>query len=198
MKLSRWSRGDVFWESCQERAAFSWLRKKRIRAKCLWHLAYVYALLFFNAKDPRMAVSLANASLLAKRAGRESLARRRLEKALSIWATVPAWIEEMHIARRARTSLYHLRLELVHWSIYEANLRRRMRNFADETDASLQALAGGRMPPHRHFARWRGEKPAIRDDTRKLLSACLLLADVLVMPEDACYKRVLSHMEEKV
>lgn len=198
MKPLRWNRGDAFWESCQERAACSWLEKKRVRAKCLWHLAYVCALLFFDAKDPRLAVSLANASLLAKRAGRESLARRRMERALLIWSTVPAWIEEMHIARRARTSLYHLRLELAHWSTYEANLRRRMRNFADETDASLQALAGGHRPPHRHFARWRGEKPAIKDDTRKLLSACLLLADVLAVPGDSCYKQVRSNTEEGV
>ena len=198
MKPLRWNRGDVFWESCQERAAYSWLEKKRMRAKFLWHLAYVYALLFFGAKDPRLAASLANVSLLAKRAGRESLAHRRMERALSIWSMIPAWMEEMHIARRARTSLYHLRLELAHWSTYEANLRRRMRNFADETEASLQALAGGRMPPHRHFARWRGEKPAIKDDTRKLLSACLLLADVLVVPEDSCYKRVYSNTEEEV
>ena len=194
----RWGRGDVFWESCQERAAYLWLEDKRMRARCLWHIAHVHALLFFDGGDPRLAVSLANVSLLAKHAGRKSLAYRRMERALSIWSIVPAWIEKMHIARRARTSLYHLRLELAHWPTYEENLRRRMRNFASETDASLRAIANGHAPPHRHFVRWRGEKPAIKDDTRKLLGACLLLADFLAVQEDLCYKQGCSHKEERV
>lgn len=176
----RWGRGDALWEAWQERAALSWLQEKRFFARCLWRLGYIHALFCFPKNDPRLAVSMANAALLARLAGREALAQRRISSALAIWSEVPEWIARMHIARRARTSLYHLRLELQHWSTYEANLRRRMENFATETEASFHAIAAAEPLPYRHFSRWKGEKPAFYDDSRKLLGACLLLADVVL------------------
>ena len=179
MAAPAWTRRDAFWEGLQEGGCHAWLHGRRWRALVLWRLAWVCARLCFDRRDPRRAACLATAALVARRAGREALAQRRLAAALEVWSRAPAWVERMHIARRARTSLQHLRLELQNWPVYEANLRRRMAGFAAEMEASLRALQAGEGLAHRHFSRWRGEKPPQRDDIRRFLGACLLLADML-------------------
>lgn len=133
----------------------------------------------FGHNDPRLATSMAYSAMLSRLAGREELAQKCIAAAMSVWSQTAAWIENMPLARRARASLYHLRLELQHWPTYEVNLRRRMSNFAAETNESLCAIQAGSGLPYRHFSRWRGEKPAFKDDGRKLIAACLLLADML-------------------
>ena len=175
-----WTHRDALWEFWQESACHAWLHGHHRRARWLWRLACGLALLCFRRHDPRLAASLASIALLARLGGRESAAQKHLTAALKIWAQTPQWIEKMHISRRARMSLHHLRLELRNWPVYEDNLRRRMSRFAAETEDSLRALQAGATLPHRHFSRWRGEKPPLRDDCRRLLAACLLLADTPV------------------
>ena len=172
-----WTRRDALWEWLQEGGCLAWLQGRWWRAFCLWHAAWGFAFLCLSRGDPRRAASLAGVALLARRAGREAVAQRRLAAALAVWSQAPDWVERMYIARRARTSLQHLRLELENWPVYEANLRRRMHGFAAETGETLRALQAGAAPPHRHFSRWRGEKPPHRDDTRRFLGACLLVVD---------------------
>ena len=79
-------------------------------------------------------------------------------------------------ARRARSSLFHMRMEAKHWDTYRANMRTRFARFAAEAGDCLEALAEDRPPPHRLRGRWRAEKPGVFDDTRKLLAAALLIA----------------------
>ena len=54
-------------------------------------------------------------------------------------------------------------------------MRIRMTAFARETATALAALEQGQRPSCRLYERWRGEKPPVFDDTRKLLSAALLV-----------------------
>jgi hypothetical protein len=68
-------------------------------------------------------------------------------------------------------------MEALHRETYHDNLRIRIGKFAAETEETLRALTGRSSNPHRHHARWRGEKPTVFDDTRKVLSACLMIAD---------------------
>ena len=64
----------------------------------------------------------------------------------------------MEIKPRIRSSLFHLRMEAKHRGQYQDNLRLRLGRIADETGETLAHL-GRAQRPHRHFARWRGEKP---------------------------------------
>jgi hypothetical protein len=82
----------------------------------------------------------------------------------------------MTIARRGRSSLFHLRMEAKHWDTYQGNLRHRARYFAREAATCLDAATHGVPAFFRLYDRWRGEKPAVFDDTRKFLGAALLLA----------------------
>ncbi len=82
----------------------------------------------------------------------------------------------MQIARRARSSLFHLRMETKHWDTYQDNTRIRMTAFARETAEALAALEQGQPVACRLYARWRAEKAAVFDDTRQLLAAALLVA----------------------
>lgn len=177
-----WRACDLRWERLQERALDALRAGDRAAASRLWRRAWWLALLHFPRDDPRYATSVANLGLAARLAGREARARRRYARALSLWGSAPDWIGRMSIARRARSSLFHLRMEAKHWHSYEENMRRRSLKFAGEVAACLDAAACGRPPPHRLHDRWRGEKPAIFDDMRKFLGAALLVAAVDTEP----------------
>ena len=84
-------------------------------------------------------------------------------------------IAAMQIAPRARSSLFHLRMEARHRDTYHANMRKRLTAIAGETAGSLANMAAGKAPAHRLYSRWLGERPSVHDDTRKILSACLLI-----------------------
>jgi hypothetical protein len=114
--------------------------------------------------------------MAARLSGREGSARRLYARALARWAAVPALVATIEPARRARSSLYHLRMEAKHRETYVANQRKRLAGFVAEARLALEALAEGREPPVRLSERWRGEKPPVFDETRKLLSAALLIA----------------------
>ncbi|GMG81552.1 hypothetical protein LNKW23_07650 [Paralimibaculum aggregatum] len=131
--------------------------------------------------DPRHATSLANAAMAARLAGREARARRLYAAARRRWAAVPGRVAAVEPARRARSSLFHLRMEARHWDTYVANQRKRLAGFVADADAALAALAESRRPPARLYTRWRGEKPPVFDEMRKLMSAALLIA---APPED--------------
>lgn len=175
-RTAGWRDSDLGWERLQERALDALRAGDRAAAARAWRRAWWLALLRFGRGDPRHATSVANLGLAARLAGREALARRRYARALGLWGAAPDWIERMKIARRARSSLFHLRMEAKHWPSYEANMRRRAQAFAREAAACLDAAARGAPAPHRLCERWRGEKPAVFDDMRKFLAAALLIA----------------------
>ena len=170
-----WRRADLDWERLQETGNALLLAGDRAGAVRCFRRAGWIALLRFGRSDPRRAATLANLGLADRLAGREGRARRRYARARRLWAGVDAWIGTIEAARRARSSLFHMRMEARHWGTYQANMRVRMRAFAAETAAALAAIERGGPPPHRLYARWRGEKPGVFDDTRKFLAAALLV-----------------------
>jgi hypothetical protein len=175
-RAAGWRRRDLWWEVLQERANADWAAGRRRRAAWAFRLAHWLALAGLPARDARRATGLANLGLLARARGDERTAAARYRRALRLWSAVPAALPELEIRPRARSSLFHLRMELRHGETYRANLRARLGRFVAEAAASLEALARGEAPPVRLHERWRGEKPAVYDDTRKLLAACLLIA----------------------
>lgn len=145
------------------------------RAVRLWRRARWIALWGFQASDPRWTTTLANLALADRLAGREARARRRYAEARRIWNEVGSVITTMRITPRARSSLFHLRMESKHWDTYQQTMRERMTGFAHETAVALAALERGDPVTCRLYERWRAEKPAVFDDSRKVLAAALLV-----------------------
>lgn len=171
-----WRRADLGWERLQE-AGNARLQEGDIPgATRAFRRAGWIAFWRFRGADPRCATTLANLAFIDRLTGRESRARRRYAKARRLWARVGGVIGEMQIARRARSSLFHMRMEAKHWDTYQQNMRIRMTAFARETETALADLSEGGSPTCRLYGRWRAEKPALYDDMRKLLAACLLVA----------------------
>lgn len=173
---SGWKRRDLWWERLQERGNAALLEGRTARAVQHFRHAHWLARLGFARDDPRQATSIANAAFASKLNGANALAGRHYLAAITLWSGVPSMLETLTVRPRARSSLFHLRMEVKHWDTYSNNMKTRLGKFIDETGQSLDALSLGEKPPHRLYTRWRGEKPAVFDDTRKLLSACLLVA----------------------
>ena len=170
-----WRRSDLLWERAQEQANACYLAGVASAAVRLWRRAGWVAWLHIPAADPRPATTLANLALADRLSGHEARARRRYGRARRHWRGTEHFIAGLSIARRGRSSLFHLRMEALHWDTYADNLRTRLRAFADEAAQALAALEENQQPECRLFERWRGEKPPVFDDTRKLLSAVLLI-----------------------
>ncbi len=175
-RAAGWRAVDLRWERLQEGASRAWREGDPERAARLWQAARLLAFFRFRRSDPRYATSLANAAMAARLAGRHARAGRLYARAIRLWSRVPERVADVEPARRARSSLFHLRMEARHWETYRANQRKRLAAFVAEAGAVLEALAEGREPPHRLYERWRGEKPSVFDDARKILSAALLIA----------------------
>ncbi len=171
-----WRRRDLWWERLQERANRNWVAGDRARALTGFRFAYWLSLAVFPRTDPRRATSLANAAFAARARSASERAQRTYRAALNLWTTAPATLEALHIQRRARSSLFHLRMEAKHWDTYSDNMKTRLGKIMAESEACLAALSRGEAVPHRLYSRWLGEKPSVFDDTRKVLAACLLIA----------------------
>lgn len=171
-----WRRRDLWWERLQEAGNRALENGEAQTATRRFRKAFWLGRLGFAKDDPRRATGLANLACMARIGGSSARAERRYSTARELWRTAPAKLKKIHVQPRARSSLFHLRMELKHRRLYRANLLRRLRRFMRETEEALAALAQDEKPPHRLFSRWRGEKPPVFDDTRKLMAACLLIA----------------------
>lgn len=167
-----WSRADLLWESQMERGCAAAMDGDRATARRAFRRAWWVAHLL-PAADLRGAATIAALGVIGH-------APHRLAKARKVFETrAVRTIESMQIAPRARSSLFHLRMEARHRDTYHANMRLRFERIAAETAESLAALEMGHTPPHRLYSRWLGERPTVYDDTRKVLSACLLIPENL-------------------
>lgn len=172
-----WRRADLAWERIMEAGCRASRAGAPGRAGRLFLLADLLARLRFDAGDLRRATAPAARALLLAGAGRTRTADAQRARALRHWAGAGAFIAAMEIRPRARSSLFHLRMEALHRDTYHANLRLRLSRMAAETEETLSGLGAPAGPAHRHYSRWLGEKPGVFDDTRKAISACLLLPD---------------------
>lgn len=175
-KAAGWRRADLDWERLQEDAMAAWRAGDIGTAIANWRRARSIAFWRFRRRDPRFVTSLANAAMAARLRGREAQARALYATAIRRWRRVADQVEDIEPSRRARSSLFHLRMEARHRDTYVANQRTRMRAFAADAGQALEALCANRVPECRLYERWRGEKPPIFDDMRKFLSAALLIA----------------------
>ena len=171
-----WSPDEVAWEVCQEAAAQAAYDGDIEKSLPLWRDALSLARKTFGSDDPRLGTSLANMAFALRETGRAEAAGPLFEEARHVWDASFAWVEALKLERRARASLFHLRMETLHRDKYEAHFRERLRRFAAEARSAVAVMADGGPQPERCLPRWRSEKPPACWDSRKLLAACLLLA----------------------
>ena len=173
-----WKRADIDWEDaaaalCGELARGQDTRAKAHAGRCLFLAREAFA-----GDDPRLATSLANYARCL--AGENDPAGDSLwREARRRWPLARSWIASMSAPRVARSSLFHMRMEQRHRATYEERWRIKWHELAQDAKARLDAADPAR-PVDREAAagaleRWRRERPAMLNDTRKLMAAVLLL-----------------------
>ena len=133
----------------------------------------------FSADDPRIGTSLANygAAIVAQGEGRR--AGRTIADARAIWRGAESWVAKMTAPRVAKSSLFHMRMEQRHRPTYEARWRAKWDELVEEARARMAPEPLRLLPPEaarERLARWKRERPAMLNDTRKLMAAVMLLA----------------------
>ena len=77
----------------------------------------------FAPDDPRRAASRTHLALCRAASGDAAAARRAFRRALRAWEAAETWVARMDIGQRARSSVFHLRLERKHPGGYESIAR---------------------------------------------------------------------------
>lgn len=174
-----WSEADLSWEAAAERTVDAVAQKDLMRAKDEAGTALQLARAEFEAVDPRLGTSLANYGLCLHLAGHRDGMTPLFAEALEVWRRADPWIARMEAPRVARSSLFHMRMELRHRDTYRARWQERWREIAAEAKVRLATLD----TPHdaldataaESLILWRRERPAMLNDTRKLMAAAFLL-----------------------
>ena len=78
----------------------------------------------FDDRDPRLAGSLNNLAIAFRIEKDFEQAARCYRNALENWASAADWVDGMRLTQRARSSLFHLRLENKHRKKYDNMARR--------------------------------------------------------------------------
>jgi hypothetical protein len=173
-----WSEADLAWEMTAERTADCAARGDHALAKDEAGEAVRIARASFEPIDPRLGTALANFGLYLDQIG-DGGGARLFGEALDVWRASGPWIARMDAPRMARSSLFHMRMELRHRETYRARWQIRWREMAEEAKGRLAGL--GPSPGDlgasaaEALARWRREQPALLNDTRKLMAAAFLL-----------------------
>jgi hypothetical protein len=174
-----WSEADLAWESTAERMAEAVSQNDYVRAKEEAGQALRIARADFEPIDPRLGTSLANYGLCLSLSGDGQGVASLVLKAVEAWRRSDPWIARMTAPRVARSSLFHMRMEALHRETYRARWQQRWRELADDAIKRLESLdapAATVGPPSDDIlARWLRERPAMLNDTRKLMAAAYLL-----------------------
>jgi len=174
-----WSEADLAWEVAAELTAEAVVQDDHLLAKNKAGLALQIARADFEPIDPRLGTSLANYGLCLNLSGRTEGGAILFREALEAWRAAGGWIARMDAPRVARSSLFHMRMELLHRGTYRARWQERWQAMAGEAKERIAALttsnsASGPVSADA-LARWRRERPALLNDTRKLMAAAFLL-----------------------
>jgi hypothetical protein len=175
-----WSPDDLEWENaCEagiERVAAGRLEDAREPlARCV-RIAHAT----FAENDPRLGTSLFNHGAALIAAGEEKASGRTLADAAKVWERCDTWVAAMTAPRVARSSMFHMRMEQRHRATYEERWRVKWAELVAEARGRIAESGPLRLvtaaEAAERLARWRRERPAMLNDTRKLMAAVLLLA----------------------
>jgi hypothetical protein len=173
-----WSQADIDWEHEIESFADNLAGGNAAAAREAARRTVFIARQSFDPGDPRLGTALANYALCLAQSG-DDAAAGLLEEGGRAWARSGPWIEAMTAPRTARSSLFHMRMEQRHRDAYEENWRVKWRQLADEATRRISGATVNALPDvvsvRTACQRWRRERPAMLNDTRKLMAAVLLL-----------------------
>jgi hypothetical protein len=174
-----WTEADPAWEVAAEGAAEAASRNDNESAKSEAGHALQLARANFDPGDPRLGTSLANYGVCLRLAGDAGSHKALFREAIEVWRRADAWIARMDAPRVARSSLFHMRMEARHREVYRERWLKRWKEIADEATAKVAALSDASYlqaaAAADALARWRRERPAMLNDTRKLMAASFLL-----------------------
>lgn len=175
-----WMQADLGWENAMADGVAAVGADDMAAAKELMAQCVQLARAHFDADDPRLATSLANYGICLKMLGRAGDGDRLLDEARALWAGCDRWVDNMTAPRSARSSLFHLRMEQKHRGTYEERWRIKWRELVGEARERLGETAGGADENPAVLAqgateRWTRERPAMLNDSRKLMAAAILL-----------------------
>ena len=121
----------------------------------------------FAQDDPRRAASRTHLALCRAASGDAAAARRAFRRALQAWDAAEAWVARMDVGRRARSSGFHLRMEIKHRSSYDALARA---GFA-------RLLGAGRAAAHVGCAHLARDPAAVLEEAQEKRAAGLSWRD---------------------
>jgi hypothetical protein len=172
-----WSENDLAWETLTERMFAAAVDEDTDLAKAEAGEALRLARESFEPIDPRLGTSFANFGICLSLAGDKDALASLVAKGLETWRSTMPWIARMQAPRVARSSMFHLRMEVLHRDTYRATWQKRWHEIAEDAIRRLAALSGGAVttPDRERIAAWGRERPAMLNDTRKLLAAGSLL-----------------------
>lgn len=171
-----WSAAEITWELSQAEAARLAAAGDWDAAAKLWGEALFLARENFPSSDPRLATSIANHAASLRRQGEVDTAAKMFAEALAVWDASGPWVDALAPERQARSSLFHLRMELRNREHYQEHQRVRFRALATQGRDTLARLAAGERPAEDTHRRWELDRPDSFSDKRKLLAAVLLVA----------------------
>jgi hypothetical protein len=175
-----WSEHDLEWESASEaameRLAAGRLDQAREHVASCVRIAHAS----FPDDDPRLGTSLYNHGAALIAAGDEQSSGRTLTDADAAWKRCDSWVAAMTAPRVARSSMFHMRMEQRHRATYEERWRAKWAELVAEARGEVEGSGRLRLVSAEaagaRLGRWRRERPAMLNDTRKLMAAVLLLA----------------------
>ncbi len=173
-----WRPSDLVWEELSEAGLLA-EREGRAQAAACWAEALRLARESFSADDPRLAGSLTNRAVTLARAGDGAAARRLFDEAVQVWSAARSWLLGMALDNPARSSIFHLRMQLRHAEVYDRRERETWLARLEAARAVTRAHAAGEAVDFDGLSIWRREKPEGYTEPRKLLAATTLLAGTL-------------------
>lgn len=176
--VAGWARAELDWENhaeahCAALAGGDEAGAKSHSGRCVFLAREAFAI-----DDPRLATAVANHAACLAREGDEA-AGELWQEAQERWPRCDSWIAAMTAPRVAKSSLFHMRMEQRHRPAYETRWRAKWQELAGEARARLTAADPAALVEAdlaaAALARWRRERPAMLNDTRKLMAAVFLL-----------------------
>ncbi|MGI9436690.1 MAG: hypothetical protein ACR2Q4_17990 [Geminicoccaceae bacterium] len=170
-----WQSEDADWERWQLAGWDALAEGDDERAGKSFSKALQVARQGFAPGDPRLASSLANhAAMLAKRD--DPVAERLFREALQQWQLAKDWLARQPMPRRARSSMFHLRLEAKHPGAYRSNTHQRCLSLVEEGRARTSALIEGGVGSDATINQpWRPDRNDGFDLLRKITAAVKLI-----------------------
>ncbi len=118
---------DFKWVQKTEKASLDFKSGHFIAAADKWETAQCFTH-GFDPKDPRRAGSLNNLGITFRIRRNFKEAEDLYQCALEGWQSALYWVKTMHLEQRARSSLFHLRMERKHQKKYDDMARRKYGN----------------------------------------------------------------------